>query len=200
MKYIFDFDDVLFKNTELFKEYTYKCLEEVGVKREDAKRNYQEVRASFALKSFIKSMFALYNVNQDPDVIYEKIMSKCPEFLNEEMIQAIKRVGVENCYIVTAGNEEFQKEKLQRSGIWDLFSGNRRIKIVKKDKREAILEILSLPENLNQIFSFFDDKIEFIKEIKKAGLHNIEAILYSTGDLGRILASMKGYTSEMKRK
>ena len=60
MKYIFDFDDVLFNNTKQFKEHMYACLEKAGVSRGKAEEYYNTVRENrFSLKAFIKTLFAL---------------------------------------------------------------------------------------------------------------------------------------------
>src|SRR3989344_2480096 len=98
MKYIFDFDDVLFNNTKQFKEHMYACLEKAGVSRGKAEEYYNTVRENrFSLKAFIKTLFAFWGIKKEAEEVYADIMRECPNFLNNELIEAVKRVGVENC-------------------------------------------------------------------------------------------------------
>jgi hypothetical protein len=53
-KYIFDFDDVLFFNTEKFKKHMYQCFEEVGV-------NYDTVKNTIKLKKKRVGFFKIWS-------------------------------------------------------------------------------------------------------------------------------------------
>src|SRR5258706_11472479 len=100
MKYIFDFDDVIFETTPKFKE-------------------------------------RLANT-QNQKHLYQKLMQESPNFINQEILKLIKKIGKENCYMVTYGDKEFQEEKINRSGVKDLFS---EIFIVQDGKKEAVEKI-----------------------------------------------------------
>src|SRR3989344_3157842 len=134
MKYIFDFDDVLFNNTKQFKEHMFKLIAEAGVPEAEARAYYAkpEVRGKeFSLKKFIKTLFSTYDVDikETPvDDMYQRIMQESRKFLNLDLVELAKRVGLENCYIVTNGEREFNTDKLKYTGIWDLFGGEKRIK------------------------------------------------------------------------
>src|SRR3989338_2790155 len=105
MKYIFDFDDVLFNNTKQFKKHIYACLEEVGIKKENAEEYYKEVREiEFSLRNFIENLFIRSGKDLSKvEEIYEKIMSECKNFTNIELLKQIEKLGKENCFIITNG-------------------------------------------------------------------------------------------------
>ncbi len=92
MKIIFDFDDVLFKNTPEFKERMFSVIEQAGIPRDQAEKRYLEVRdKEFSLKNFLKELFG----NED---LYEKIMSVCPDLVDKKMADLARQTGKENCY------------------------------------------------------------------------------------------------------
>lgn len=198
MKYIFDFDDVLFNNTAQFKEHMYACLVKAGIPRDVLEGHYFKVREKkFSLHAFIKSMFALYGINMEVDVVYHKIMNECSKFLNTELIEAVKRIGKENCYIVTQGDLEFQQDKIRYSGIEDLFEG---IVSVADNKRKAIAEICALPGNEGTEFVFLDDREEHIKAVND--LPNVTTLHYKKEDFDRLMRKNRddGPVSELKKR
>ena len=201
MKYIFDFDDVLFNNTSQFKPYMYAVLERAGVPRAKAEKYYQTVREDgFSLRAFIKNLFVFENIGRDIEEVYREIMTGCSNFLNERLIEAVKRVGLENCYIVTNGDKEFQWDKLRNSGLANLFDEHR-IRVVLKSKKEVIKEILA--ENPGQEFVFLDDKRKFLDELKDlpnlTTIHfpdfkkypNLKTILYDERGLKKLMLEIK---------
>jgi|SRR3989344_5000690 len=188
MKYIFDFDDVLFKNTKMLKHHMFRLIAEAGVPREAAEKDYYrpEVRwQQFSLKKFIRRLFSTYGiVNKDPNKLYEEIMSACHHFLNEELVAEVNRLGKENCYIVTNGEDEFNNDKLKYSGILNYFK-KYHVKIVPDDKGDVIEEICR--ENKNEKIFFFDDKTCFIDELKKRNIPNLTSVLYEGESLPELL-------------
>ncbi|MEK7539555.1 MAG: hypothetical protein AAB595_02880, partial [Patescibacteria group bacterium] len=68
MKFIFDFDDVLFNNTKQFKEHMYMCLEKAGVSRNVAEKYYKEIRGG---KFWLKKMLIHFSIQES---LYEKIL------------------------------------------------------------------------------------------------------------------------------
>ena len=132
MKFIFDFDDVLFNNTKQFKPHMYMCLEKAGVPRSIAEPYYKEVRVN---KFWLKDLLLHFSLNEN---LYEEILEKSENYLNEELINVVKKLGKENCYILTHGGEEFQLDKIKRTGISHLFTD---IIITFNTKTTAIEEI-----------------------------------------------------------
>ena len=199
MKYIFDFDDVLFNNTKQFKEHMFRVITMAGVPESEAKKYYLEVREKeFSLKNFIATLFSRYEVDALPDVVYETIMKECPNFLNAELVEAVRRIGRENCYIVTNGNSEFQKDKIKYSGIGHLFHEDK-ISIVPESKVRAIVRICA--ENNGEEVVFIDDKRKFIDERELKGIPNLTTIHYRAEDFGRLMKEADNPTAvELKRR
>src|SRR3989344_673275 len=143
MKYIFDFDDVLFNNTEQFKKHMFRFITEAGVPLEVAQEYYYrpEVHGQeFSLRDFISRLFSQFGIKIPQGGVYEAIMVRCPEFVNTELVLALKRIPRRDRYIVTNGQREFNMDKIKRSGIHELFD-EENIFIVPRGKEEAIDEI-----------------------------------------------------------
>ena len=78
-KYIFDFDDVLFFNTEKFKKHMYKCFEEVGVPYDTVKKYYKiEKEKGWVLHNLVASVLNGENITSvSKEEVSEKIMKEC---------------------------------------------------------------------------------------------------------------------------
>jgi len=201
-KYIFDFDDVLFNNTAQFKEHMFKLIAEAGVPEGEARAYYAkpEIRGKeFSLRKFIKDLFSFYDLHDSEtsiDELYLRIMEESRKFLNTELVEMVKRIGVENCYIVTNGETEFQQDKMKYSGIWDLF-GEDKIKIVPRSKREAVIKICT--EHSTENVVFVDDKIDFFRDLGE--ISNLKTILYGENGLEKLRAEIgTNISSELKRR
>lgn len=178
MKYIFDFDDVLFNNTAQFKTHMFNVIAKAGVPEEQARAYYLEVREKeFSLLDFITTLF-LKNKIKNPKIndVYEEIMKESPNFVNTELINQVTKLGKENCYIVTNGEKKFNQDKINYSEIGYLF---KEIYIVPGSKKEAIQAICV--ENSNEEVVFVDDKVKFIEDIDLAKCPNLKTILWSPG-------------------
>lgn len=172
MKYIFDFDDVLFNNTKQFKEYMYGCLEKAGIPREVAETYYKTVRENkFWLKDFLRH-FSL------EESMYEKMLQESKGFVNEELLALIKQIGKENCYIVTHGNEEYQRDKIRITGIKLLVS---EIIVISGSKKEAVEKICA--KHKNEIVVFIDDKAKHFEDLDFIKHPNLKTVLYTGQDL-----------------
>jgi len=174
MKYIFDFDDVLFNNTEQFKKHMFKTIAEVGIPETEARAYYLEVREKeFSLKNFARTLFARFDIKIKTSLIYKSIIKECPNFLNHELIREINKLGKENCYLVTNGEEKFQKDKITYSKIGNLF---KQIYIVSGTKKEIIYAICD--KNKKDKIIFVEDKIKFIEDIDLKKCPNLKTVLY----------------------
>ncbi len=183
MQYIFDFDDVLFNNTAQFKKHMFRLIAQVGVPEDVAKAYYLEVREKeFSLKNFIITLFVRYDIRYSVNDIYEKIIQECSKFVNTELIKEVKKIGKDNCYIITNGEQEFNSDKLKFSGIGHLF---KEIYIVPGSKKEIINKICD--ENKNEQVVFIDDKPRFFEDLDFAKYPNLKTILYTGQDLSSIL-------------
>lgn len=174
-KYIFDFDDVLFFNTEKFKKHMYKCFEEVGVSYETVKKYYKEERdKGFVLGNLVISTLKGERINSiSPGELTEKIMGECKNFTNNELIDVIKGLGVENCYMVTHGVMEYQLEKIHRTGLRPFFHNISVIQDTKKGSVEAICEEFKGHEVI-----FVDDKEKRFADLDFKKYPNLRVVLY----------------------
>jgi DNA-binding transcriptional regulator YhcF (GntR family) len=104
-KYIFDFDDVLFFNTEKFKKHMYQCFEEVGVNYDTVKKYYKiEKEKGWVLQNLVEAILNSENVNTiTKEDLSEKIMQECKNFINTELVDKIKELDINDCYMVTHG-------------------------------------------------------------------------------------------------
>ena len=123
-KYIFDFDDVLFFNTEKFKKHMYKCFEEIGVEHDTVKKYYEiEKEKGWVLHNLVASVLKGENITSiSKEELSEKIMRECKNFVNNELIDRIKKLETKDCYMVTHGVKKYQLEKVERTGLGPLFT------------------------------------------------------------------------------
>src|SRR5690349_10269718 len=118
MKFIFDFDDVLFYNSLKFKPHMFRELTLCGIPEKLAREYYVQVRHKFSCKDYVNELFKQVNITGiDPTQVYENIMKECSNFVNLKMKELALMAGKNNCYIVTHGVHEYQLEKIVRSGL-----------------------------------------------------------------------------------
>lgn len=173
MKVIFDFDDVIF-NTKHFKEIMFQTLEAAGYK--SASTKYADTRKQggvFSLRSFIAQVIA-DSSEENVDMLYSEIMNLCRECVNDEVRTLMEKLGQENCYIVTHGDQEFQEEKIRKSIGEGLVQ---QVIIVKGSKAEAIKEICDRYPKEEIIF--VDDKILFLNDIWFEDCPNLKTVLFN---------------------
>ena len=180
MKFIFDFDDVLFNNTKQFKEHMYMCLEKAGVSRNVAEKYYKEIGGD---KFWLKKMLIHFSIQES---LYEKILNDSKNFINKELLNIIKKLGKVNCYIVTHGSEEWQRDKINRSGIDTFFS---EIVVVSENKKEAIEKICVRHKDEKVIF--IDDKAHHFKDLNFVKYPNLKIILYDEQGLLKLKKEIK---------
>jgi len=177
MKFIFDFDDVLFHNTKQFKEHMYTCLEKAGVSRNMAEEYYNKVRDD---QFWLKELLTYFSINE---TLYEKILNESKNFTNKDLLDIIKKLGKKNCYIVTHGNEEFQRDKIKKADINYLFS---EIVVVSGSKKEAVEGICT--KHKDEQVVFIDDKAKHFKDLNIIKYPNLKTILFDKQGLEKLKA------------
>lgn len=172
MKIIFDFDDVLFKTSEL-KIHIFAVLGKYGVS--NGALLYEDERKTelpFSLKRFLYKVSKQHpEIKMEIDNVYEEIMENCQNLVNKEAVILMQQLGKENCFIVTNGDQEFQKDKIVRTSLDKLAQ---RIKIVSGSKKEEIESLCE--EFMNEQVIFVDDKSKFFKDIKE--MDNLTTVEY----------------------
>jgi FMN phosphatase YigB (HAD superfamily) len=178
MKLIFDFDDVLL-NTKGLKYIMCEKLREEGVDNgEELYEIERQKGKAFTLKEFLKNVCLVTEAKGFPpiktDVLYEKIMEACPGLINHELVDVIKATGKENCFIVSNGDQEFQEDKITRTGLDALVT---RVVIVPGTKSIEIQKICNeFPEDK---VIFIDDKSIYFNDIDQEAATNLKMILYT---------------------
>src|ERR1035437_7034860 len=170
MKYIFDFDDVLFYTTRHRNEFLYPFLEKMGISRNDLDSFYTKTRGN---QFSIKKLLAHFSLGED---LYEKAMKESEKFANLELINIVKKIGKDSCYILTYGNEEFQLEKIKRIGIDSLFS---EIIVLPDDNKKEVIEKICAKYK-NEEVVFIDDKPKHLINLDFKKYPTLKTILYSS--------------------
>jgi FMN phosphatase YigB (HAD superfamily) len=167
MKFIFDFDNVLFHTTPGFREHVYTSLERVGISYDSSKEYLEKERLNlFSLKK----MLIHFSATED---LYEEIMSENTNFVNDELLKVIRKIGKSNCYIVTYGEEEFQLDKIKKAGIDSFFC---EIIAVPGSKKEAV-EKICIKHNDEKVI-FIDDTAKHFEDLDFKKHPNLQTIHY----------------------
>jgi len=195
MKFIFDFDDTLF-DSKRFKERIYACLEKASISRSTAETHYRAVRLTqepFSLKKFLTDLLPSPS---EVEVVYLDIMRVCQSFINQELLAVIRRLGRDNCYIVTQGDEEFQNDKIEKSAISMLFAERH---IVTGPKRELVSQICARYKDEDVVF--VDNKVDALNDIDREKCQNLKTILWDEHGLAKLSTLTKGDAgNELRRR
>ena len=179
MKFIFDFDDVLFL-TNRFREKVYEICERGGIPPKEVKSYMEEhVPKGFSLKKLLRH----FSLDEN---LYPEIMHGNEEFMNEEVLVLVRKAGRENCYILTHGDEEFQMEKIRSSGIKPFFTDT----IVVLGSKKAALEKLC-EQYANEDVIFIDDKTKHFENLDFKKYPNLKTILYDERGLKKLMLEIK---------
>ncbi|MEK7564594.1 MAG: HAD family hydrolase [Patescibacteria group bacterium] len=174
-KYIFDFDDVLFFNTEKFKKHMYKCFEEVGVSYDTVKKYYKiEKEKGWVLSNLVGSVLNGEDITSiSKKELTGKIMGECKNFVNNELVDRIKQLDVQDCYMVTHGIKEYQLEKVNRTDLGSLFTKIFTVLDTKKGPVEMVCEQFKDDEVV-----FVDDKEKRFADLDFVKYPNLRKVLY----------------------
>ncbi|HEU0085729.1 MAG TPA: HAD hydrolase-like protein [Candidatus Paceibacterota bacterium] len=185
MKLIFDFDDTLFRTTPLFKERMFSVLEAEGIPRIQSETLYKEMRVKeFSLMDYIGKFFTDEKKKVE---LYQRIMETCSDLVNEELMSVVVATGKENCYIVTNGEQEFQLEKIEMSGIAPFFE---EIIVVSGSKKEVIEKICQ--EFPDEKVIFVENREIFLSDLDIGKLPNLKTVPYDKNGFQKLKEAMEG--------
>ncbi len=186
-KYIFDFDDVLFYNTNKFKKHMYGCFEDIGILYSTVKEYYQKERnKGFVLDNLVISVINGENVKSiTSQELTERIMGQCHFFTNRELLNQIENLNINDCYIVTHGVTEYQLDKINRTGIKSLFCDIKVVQDTKKYYVEALCDKFR-----NETVVFVDDKESRFADLDLNKYPNLKTVLYTGPECINIIFSM----------
>lgn len=165
MKVIFDFDDTIFSAND-FKKVLFSGLEKFGVSSTSLSDYYFENRNNFTnLKNFYLSFVLDKKLNISSSQLDEAVSNlfvDLKRFLNQELIGIIRKLGAENCFIVSTGERDFQMSKINGCEIEELFG---EIHVVGENKNEIIQRLMDRFKG--EDFIFLDDRLEHLERAKQ---------------------------------
>ena len=184
MKFIFDFDDVLFHTTRHRKEHMFILLQKAGISEDRINEYYQKARITgFSLRKMLAHFFRAKKSRQEK--LYEDIMSEYENFANKELMEFIKKLGQENCFLVTHGGTEFQSDKIKRVAASKLFT---EMFILIGSKKEIIENICKKFQNEKVIF--IDDKAKYFEDLDFVKYPKLKTVLYDANGLKKLKAEI----------
>lgn len=180
MKYIFDFDEVILFTHKHWTDHALVVLEKAGIPKGLVEEYFEKEQFNlFSMRKMLRDLSA-------PDKFYEEIMNEVKKFKNEGLVEIISKLGKSNCYILTYGDEEFQLDKIKRTGIAHLFFEI--LVVPKEEKKETVEKICALYKYEEVIF--VDDKAKNFQDLDFKKCSNLRTILYKGQDLGPFLSTI----------
>lgn len=176
---IFDFDHTLF-DTKAFKQSVDSLIDDEGIRRDNAKEAEQKFRDAhfnnYDFKGHLESLKALgHNVS---DEILERFAAlDLTDHLKGDVAGAVislKEKG-HRTVLLTKGVEEFQREKLERSGVGALFDNDI---FICPNQKEELIKIHSLADGETY---FVNDDVPETTRVK-AAFPNINCIICRRDD------------------
>jgi hypothetical protein len=153
MKYILDFDGVIF-NTQVLKD----AMASLGIDESlRTKDTFDEIKRS--MPDFDASSL----VFSDARLFLEKNAEHC------EVVSSFLRHGSDISVQAEDVQRTFQENKIQRAGIVDLL-GKEHIHVVGKSKKEMLLALKTRFDGEGSICIFIDDRQEYIAEAESIGI------------------------------
>lgn len=177
MKLILDFDDVIF-DTKSFKVTIFSGLRSYGIDAEVMEKEYSNYRNSFNLFKFYKEVSLVSGVNmsqEDLQLCVDKVLEDVSNHKDERLINLIRDIGGDNCFILTAGEEEFQKRKIDVSGLLKIIP-EQHIIVVNNSKKEILRDFCERYPDESIIF--VDDTKRHIDDANSLLLSNLFPVLY----------------------
>ncbi len=167
---LFDWDDVLFNATAFVAEFTDE-LEKLDMSRAVIYETYQaakQLEGGYSPAGQASLLGASYP-EQLPKIhaVFERAMSRVPGFMFTDAKNFVIAAGLKGSAlgVLSAGNEQFQSEKIKRSGLDQQFN---HIIVVPADKPGANKadEIAKLLLQYERVV-FFEDAIDNLNDAAK---------------------------------
>ena len=156
MKVIFYFDDTIFDTKKFKEEALFNAFIQYGFTNEFVKNKYQEHRKEngvFELIDFINFVFDKSDKVFNSENIQYEIVKKINTYIKEEYRNLVTRLGRENVFIVSQGDEQFQRLKIKNADMEILAEEI----IIVNGKKEEEIRNLCLRWDGEQVL-FLDDK------------------------------------------
>jgi FMN phosphatase YigB (HAD superfamily) len=179
MKFIFDFDAVLF-NTKEFLDHLYASIEKKGVPRSTAEAYYKKVGGT---KFNLKKLLIHFSLKKN---LFDEILNESKSFINKELLIIVQKLGKENCYIVTHAEKEWQLDKIESTGLKYFFSD---IIVVSENKKQAVEKICEKYKTEQVVF--VDDKAKYFENLDIIKYPNLKTILFDEQGLEKLKFVLK---------
>ena len=172
MNYYLDFDYTLF-DTHAFREGLYKILEKNGFDKTYLALT-PEMKTSGQKLLNIKELFKSLSESRDIPINnflepLEELYSRCDEFVYEDSVEFIKYLKSQNhkLHVLTWGEKEYQKEKLQASKLYDYFD-----EIVYAEQLKYTLDIdyengIFVDDSVRDLEGLYNQKAKAVYRIKR---------------------------------
>lgn len=175
MKYIFDFDDVIFDSQKFKEERLFTQLIEFGISK-DLVRNLYQKNFSSSRDLYVRSFETCgydWDVSQ-LDILESNLFQNIDIFLNKDVVNFLRQAGKSNCIVLSAGDYEFQNKKIKDSGITDLVL---EVVVVPWSKKEWILGYMHTYKD--ETVYFVDNTESHLAHPEFKNYKNLNLILYT---------------------
>lgn len=164
-KMFIDFDGTIF-NTKAFKEKMFKAVSNLGFSDEDILMVYKEecLDKHFSLTDFIEKLRKLKKINLEDEIKHvDAIYSSAQNLIFDDFIKFIESTSREKYEInlLTLGDLEFQKMKVESSGVAKYFDN---IFYTVDEKWDYLKELVEVDEK----FFLIDDRSDTISKVSQA--------------------------------
>jgi len=164
MKIILDFDDTIFNTFQVMQEFR-KIFNRLGFTDDEfwsAYRQCKKENNDFVPDIFLETIGEIrsYDKNKAKEDI-QNLIERFSDYIFSDFFCFLSIAKKEELILLSYGSSDFQKNKIEKSGIVPYFS---EIIITSRDKAEDIEEI---KKRYNEKLVFIEDKAESIDNVKK---------------------------------
>lgn len=161
-KIFIDFDGTLF-STQEYKKSLFELYEKAGYSEEEVEKAYwaecQDYK--YSLRGNLEKLELLRPYDHETiDPLVEESFARVPEYLYDDSINFVKSLDREKYEVnlLSLGDIEFQSEKINHSGITDLFDN---VYITEQQKWDFLQDKIGQDEK----FVIIDDRDDTMREI-----------------------------------
>lgn len=184
MKLILDFDDVIF-NAQAFKDLMFFFLKERGI--HNGEDIYKEMRKDGRIFSVAKYLERLHIPESEREEVYEGIMTPAQWLVKEDVLSIVALVEKEDLFIVSHGDEGFQRDKIERS-LGDRVLQSH-VVIVNTTKKHEIQHICELYKDEEVVF--VDDKTLFLDDLPLKDIPNLTVVLFDNDGMTALMKALQ---------
>lgn len=169
-KLFIDFDGTLF-DTEAFKGQMYDIFVKAGFELDEIKSTYNAECLDYKY-SPIGQMERLKKIHsfdrEAADQRFKKLYASCDKFLYDDSVEFLNGINRDKygLDLLTLGDTEFQKTKVDHSGIAKYFDDIYYTEVQKWDYLDRLVD-------RNENFIVIDDRGDALTEIKKKFKHSL---------------------------